>query len=95
MLKDRALARQPGEKLNAGQHLLASGQAGKNSSFEAEQNELTISWLQSEGVASALATAPIWVVKTRMFTSRKADSQAYRNVFGEGPHHKIHLSIVG
>lgn len=90
MLKDRALASQPGQKLNAGQHLLASGQAGPLTLIELVRP----TWADSLaiGVASALATAPIWVVKTRMFTTRRADKLAYRNVFGERGRGRISCS---
>ena len=49
MLKDRAIAQQPGEKLNAGQHLLASGQAGMSSTT---QHPNLLAWLIARCVLS-------------------------------------------
>ena len=38
--------------------------------------------VSSAGAITAVMTNPIWVVKTRMFTTRVDDKRAYRNAFG-------------
>lgn len=44
------------------------------------------------GIITAFITNPLWVVKTRMFTSSRANKAAYRSVFGAHIGHQLHRS---
>jgi len=51
---------------------------GRNVKLSASQHLLASA---SSGFVTAMMTNPLWVVKTRMFTSRAEDSGAYRNLW--------------
>lgn len=69
-------------KLNAGQHLLASASSGNPPTTTERERDWSVNWFpwRKTGVVTAIITNPLWVVKTRMYTTRANSPLAYRGV---------------
>lgn len=84
-----------GGKLSAGQHLLASAESGQSGPLAPQRlrhSMVAIAYTSfvAAGIVTAVMTNPIWVVKTRMFTSRADDPKAYKNVFRQSDPPSVH-----
>jgi solute carrier family 25 folate transporter 32 len=59
---------------------MSTDSEGRNIKLSASQHLFASA---SSGFVTAMITNPLWVVKTRMFTSRAEDTGAYRNLVGQ------------
>ena len=81
MIKARKDGGDPSVKLGAGQHLLASAESGEPLNGH-KFRDLAVLICFNSGIITAVMTNPLWVVKTRMFTTAPDSPLAYKNVFG-------------
>ena len=85
MIKARKDGGDPSVKLGAGQHLLASAESGICDLTRSRDGNVKLTTTCSAGIITAVMTNPLWVVKTRMFTSTPGSPGAYKNVFRAAP----------
>lgn len=81
MLKKRGS--EGGEELTSGKTLLYASEASRSHPVLSDSHRVV--YLVLSGVATAILTNPIWVVKVRMFTTHPEDPKAYRSLWRASP----------
>lgn len=81
MIKSRKDGGDSSVKLSPAQHLLASAESGRQTRCRLGVHRSS-HLPDFEGIITAILTNPLWVVKTRMFTTTSSSPHAYKNVFG-------------